>query len=80
MHSLWAPTLDNACEQYLFGVVGNESNEVVDDTSEMSVRTSADDGCLHPRLKWRENGGEGSVKQFVFENLEAQTVVVPTVT
>jgi hypothetical protein len=64
----------------LFRVISNEGQEVVYDTSEMSVRTSVDYWCGHPMAKWGENGGEGCMIQSVFEIVELQTVIVPVIT
>jgi hypothetical protein len=40
-HSLGAPALYDACEHHLFGVVGNEGNQIINDTPEMTVWTFA---------------------------------------
>lgn len=80
MHLLRTPTLDGTCEQYLLGVISDEGNEVVDNTSEMSVRTSTDDGCGHPWAKRGENGFERRVKQLAFEVSKMRAVIVFAVT
>ena len=80
MHLLWAPTLDDTCEQYLFRVISNESNEVIDDMSEMSVRTSADNRFSHSWAKWGENSCKGCVEQLAFEDSKLQTVIMPAIT
>ncbi len=47
-HSLGAPALDNTCEHHLLRVIGNKRDEVINDLSEMSIWTSADDRSSHP--------------------------------
>ena len=51
-HSLGAPTLDNTRQHHLLGVIGNEGNEVIYDTPEMSIWTSANHGHGHPWMQW----------------------------
>jgi hypothetical protein len=80
MHLLWAPTLDGTREQYLFGVISDEGNKVIYDTSEMSIRTSMDNGCSHAWVKRGENGFERCVKQLAFEVSKMRAVVVFAVT
>jgi hypothetical protein len=61
-------------------VISDEGQEVVYDTSEMSVRTSADYWCGHPTAKWGENSSEGCMIQSAFEIVELQTVIMPVIT
>jgi hypothetical protein len=79
-HELGAPTLDDTREHHLLGVIGNESNKVIYNTPEMSIWTSADNRCGHPRLERGENCCEGRMKQLAFENPKMQVVVMPAVT
>lgn len=79
-HLLCAPILDNPREHYLFGVIGNECKKIVDDTSEMSIRTSADNWCSHPVAKWGEESGERCVKQSAFKISKLHTVIVLAIT
>jgi hypothetical protein len=80
MHLLQAPTLDGTREQYLFRVISDEGNKVIYDTSEMSIRTSTDDGCSHAWAKQGENGFERCVKQLAFEVSKTRAVIVFVVT
>jgi hypothetical protein len=80
MHLLRTPTLDSTREQYLLGVISDEGNKVVDHASEMSVRTSADDGCSHPWAKRGENGFKRCVKQLAFEVSKMRAVIVFAIT
>ena len=75
-HLLWAPILDNPRKHYLFGVVSNESEKIVDHVSEMCVRTSVDNQGSYTGVKWVENGSERHVKQSAFEILKLCTVIM----
>ena len=50
-HSLGAPALDNTCEHHLLRVIGNKRDEVINDLSEMSIWTSADNRSSHPQAQ-----------------------------
>jgi hypothetical protein len=79
-HSLGAPALDNTCEHHLLRVIGNECHQIIDDTPEVTIRTSVDHRGCQAWLQCAEDGGDRRVVQFPLENPKWQAVIVAAVT
>lgn len=72
----WAPSLDDIPYKYLFWVICDVWPDRPDRTSEVSIRTSDDFGCCHPRLAGLEHGSHTRVEELPTEASEGSCVVV----
>lgn len=74
-HWLRTPALYYSCKYHLFGVISNEGGEIIDNSTVLRIRTSANDRCYHGWAERPENGWKSHVKQLFLESTEVRVIV-----